>query len=90
MSNSLIPEFVDSENKLTAVYRSLTNIKTLLNDIELDAVSIMNANAANNDLANYPTNRKEMQLQVYLTKVQNMVNDIDNLMDTAITLVSQV
>lgn len=90
MSNSLIPEFVDSENKLTAVYRSLTNIKTLLEDIELDAVSIMNANAANNDLANYPTNRKEMQLQVYLTKVQNMVNDIDNLMDTAITLVSQV
>lgn len=90
MSNSLIPEFVDSENKLTSVYRSLTNIKTLLEDIELDAISIMNANAANNDLANYPTNRKEMQLQVYLSKVQNIVNDIDNLMDTAITLISQV
>lgn len=90
MSNSLIPEFVDSENKLTAVYRSLTNIKTLLTDIELDAVSIMNANAANNDLANYPTNRKEMQLQVYLNKVQNIVNDVDNLMTTATTLISQV
>lgn len=90
MSNSLIPEFVDSENKLTAVYRSLTNIKTLLTAIELDAISIMNANAANNDLANYPTNRKEMQLQVYLNKVQNTVNDVDNLMTTAITLISQV
>lgn len=90
MSNSLIPEFVDSENKLNTVYKSLTNLKILLSEIESDAVSIMNANAANNTLIQFPLNRKEMQLQVYLSKVQNIVNDIDTLMDTAITLVSQV
>lgn len=90
MSNTLIPEFQDSQTKLFNIYRSFINIQSLLSEIESDAVSLMNANAPGVDIVAYKSDRKEKELKIYLEKVQNTINDLQANVGSCINIISQV